>query len=334
MKPKRGSDWRIWQDDSGKDANIHTKFGGVITKMTLQQLRYIVQISALSSVSRAARNLNLSQACVSVAVNDLEKELGLKIFERTSTGMKPTSKGLEIIGHAQEILQHAELLEQTCRIHDAVAKFSVSSQHYTFVSQAFLNLCSRHEAKYYDFTLREIDAQAIINEVARGQSEVGILFYSAFNKKFLSAIFASHGLESIVLLRQKPHVFLAPGHPLAGKACIGIDELNPYPCVIYDRGAGNSYFFSEEMFSNRPLSQKICVSDRETAANSLSVLNAYNIGTGIFNSGISGKVIAIPLDTEEELNIAYIKKSGVPCSAICEEFLALLDREIENETVS
>ena len=64
--------------------------------MKLQQLRYIVEVAACGSVTEAARRLFVSQPSVTAAVRDLEREMGITVFERTSKGMVTTTEGADL----------------------------------------------------------------------------------------------------------------------------------------------------------------------------------------------------------------------------------------------
>lgn len=301
--------------------------------MTFQQLKYIVAIADTLSMTKAAETLYISQSTISVALNDLESEIGTRIFERTKRGMKPTQNGLDIIDHARQILQHSVILENIIKDNSGKLSFAVSSQHYTFVAQAFMKLCQQYKESAYNFSLWETNSYKILKDVKRGKSEIGILYFSEFNKKPIISLISDYGLEYFILFKNKPHIFIAPSHPLAGRKIIKIEELADYPRLSYDRGTSNSYFFAEEILDNIPRKQVISITDRETAASYLAPLNAYNIGTGVFYSDFKD-IISIPLDSKDILNIIYIKIKTQNFSSIATKFIALLHEELKQMTVS
>ena len=69
--------------------------------MNITELRYLVAIMKWGSVSAAAKQLYAAQPNVSKALKNLEEEYGLRIFERSSTGMIPTEQGKRFIRQAQ-----------------------------------------------------------------------------------------------------------------------------------------------------------------------------------------------------------------------------------------
>ena len=83
------------------------------------------------------------------------------------------------------------------------------------------------------------------------KSELGIIYLSDFNEDVISRILREKNLEFTPLCTVSPHVFLWKGHPLAQKAIVEMEDLEQYPCVTYDQGRNNSFYFSEELFSTR-----------------------------------------------------------------------------------
>ena len=73
--------------------------------MNITELRYLVAIKKWGSVSAAAKQLYAAQPNVSKALKNLEEEYGLRIFERSSTGMIPTEQGRRFIEQAARVLR-------------------------------------------------------------------------------------------------------------------------------------------------------------------------------------------------------------------------------------
>ena len=80
-----------------------------------EQLRYLVELEKTNSFHKCAENLYLSQPAISLSIRNLEKELGVSLFERTSSGVYPTEIGRKIIQQAKNILTDIELLYQFCQ---------------------------------------------------------------------------------------------------------------------------------------------------------------------------------------------------------------------------
>ena len=151
---------------------------------------------------------------LSAALKDIETEFGIEIFYRTSKGISLSPDGIEFLSYARQIVEQAELLEQRYNNKKPSKQLcSVSTQHYAFAVNAFVNLISSLSAEEYEFTLRETRTYEIIDDVANFRSEVGILYFSHFNEKILKKMLIEKHLSFIPLFEAEPHVFISSAHP-------------------------------------------------------------------------------------------------------------------------
>lgn len=161
--------------------------------MTLQQLKYVVTIARTGTIKEAANELYISQPSLTKSIKELEKEMGIKIFDRS--------------------------------------------------------------------------------------------------KLFVA----------------KPHIFISNKNPLAKRTYVRFADLEPYPCLSFEQGEHNAFYFSEEMFSTEIHHKNIRVRDRATLFNLLIGLNGYTISSGVIDEGLNGEnIIAIPLKERGEMRIGYI----------------------------
>ena len=124
--------------------------------MTLQQLKYVVEVAERGSITEAAKALFIAQPSLSAAVRELEEEAGITIFLRNSRGILLTQEGAEFLGYARQVVQQAALIEDKYIAHSASRqRFSVSTQHYSFTSSAFVELVRAQGGQSYEFVLRE-----------------------------------------------------------------------------------------------------------------------------------------------------------------------------------
>ena len=113
--------------------------------MTLNQLYYAIAISKENSLNDAAKKLFISQPSLTGAMHSLEDELGFDIFTRSKTGVTLTAKGEEFIGYAKSVIEQYEILDAKFISKKGVKRyFSVSSQHYTFAVNAFIELVNEY----------------------------------------------------------------------------------------------------------------------------------------------------------------------------------------------
>lgn len=157
--------------------------------MTLQQLRYLMAIAEHGSMNAAAGALYASQSNLSCAVADLEEELGITIFTRSNRGVTPTNEGTELLGYARQVVEQADMLQERYTHKKAPhVRLAVSSQHYAFSVQAFIQTAEEYRGDEYELILRECATSQIIDDVRDFRSEIGILYLDDFNHRALRKI--------------------------------------------------------------------------------------------------------------------------------------------------
>lgn len=295
-------------------------------KMTLQQLRYIIIVAEKGSINEAAKYLYVSQPSLSNSIKELEEELGFPIFIRTNRGVTLSHKGMEFLGYARQVITQADLLEEKyIKKTKQIKSFCASSQHYPFVSHAFVELVKEYEEEDYNFTLSETTTYEVIENVKTLYSEIGILYLSKYNEAVIRKILSENNLIFEELVRAKPHVFLYKEHPLAKEELIDLEDLREYPKISFNQGMYNAFYYSEEVFSNLPVERSINVSDRAAVVNFMMGLNAYTFSSGIFPEYLHDKdIISIPVSADEEIIIGTIVHEDVTLSSIGEKFYEIL----------
>lgn len=306
--------------------------------MTLQQLRYAEMISETGSMNEAAKKLFISQPSLSEAIRGLEKEAGIMIFNRSAKGVTLTADGEEFMGYARQILNQVELLEDKYSPGANVKKhFGVSAQHYSFAVKAFTQLVKSQDMSHYEVAIRETRTYDVINDVFTGKSEVGILYLNDFNRKVLNKLFRERGLEFVHLFNARGYVYLWTGHPLANEEKISLEQLNPYPCLSFEQGENNSFYFAEEILSTYDYPKTIKACDRATLLNLMEGLNAYTLCCGVVCEDMNGgDYKAIPLDEDVTMEIGYLKKNRSTLSELGAAYIDIVQhmQEIEERSIS
>ncbi len=299
--------------------------------MTFQQLKYVITVAETGTITEAAGKLYVSQPSLTKAIHELEKEMNIVIFNRTNKGISLSREGDEFLGYARQVLDQAAILEDKYKGgHGGKKKFCVSTQHYSFAVNAFVDLIKQYGQDEYDFSLRETQTYEIIEDVARMRSEIGILFLNDFNEVVMDKILKSHDLEFHLLFIAKPHVFISRNHPLAGREIITNEELEQYPYLSYEQGEHNSFYFSEEIFSPFERKKNIRVRDRATLFNLLIGLNGYTVCSGVIDEKLNGKdIIAVPLAQESNMRIGYISHRKGMISRVGSSYLEALNQYLQ-----
>ena len=276
--------------------------------MTLQYLKYLITVAEKGSITEAAKELYISQPSLSGAIKEVEKEAKITIFNRCRAGVALTKEGMEFLGYARQVVQQMDLLEAKYISNQAVKqRFCVSTQHYTFAANAFVELVQHFGQERFEFILNETQTHQIIEDVRNRFSDLGILYLCNSNENVLKKLFEEYNLNFIELFSAAPHIFIRKEHPLAKQKSVTLDDLKPYPRLSFVQGAYESSNFAEELFSNEYSEKTIKVSDRAAIVNFMIGLDGYTISSGIFPKYLHGdSIISIPLEENETMHIGYI----------------------------
>ena len=305
--------------------------------MTLNQLYYAIAISKENSLNDAAKKLFISQPSLTGAMHSLESELGFDIFIRSKTGVTLTSKGEEFIGYAKSVVEQYDILNAKFISKQGVKRsFSVSTQHYTFATNAFIELVKEYGCDEYEFEIKETKTYDVIKNVRNQNSELGILYLNDFNEKVLTKVFSEANLTFTPLFDCHIYAYLSKENPLAKEklksgAMIELDELDKYPCLSFNQGEHNSAYYAEEVLSTRHYNRAIKANDRATMLNLIKGLNGYTLCSGIICEDLNGDdYCAIKLNVDEKMTIGYISRKNAIISDIGKMYIEEISKYKNN----
>ncbi len=301
--------------------------------MTLQQLFYAITISKYGSLNKAAEALFISQPTLTTSLKELEREIGITIFNRSGKGSPVTPEGEEFLIYARQVYQQYELLnEKYLNPKNIKRKFSVSSQHYSFAVKAFVETVKQFDMQKYEFAMCEEKTQDVIKDVADLKSEIGLLYLNDFNQKIIGKMLRDNDLEFFKLIECSAYVYLWKNHPLAKNKSISLKDLADYPCLSFQQGENGSFYFAEEILSTNEYPKVIKATDRSTMLNLMVGLNGYTLCSGIICEELNGSdftAVCYKSDSDnpnQTMQIGYILKKGVPLSDIGKIYIEELTR--------
>ena len=300
--------------------------------MTLSQLKYVITVAEAKSMNEAAKQLFISQPSLSAAIRELEEEIGIEVFRRSNKGVFVTPEGEEFVGYARQVAEQYKLIETKYISKTNIKKkFGVSTQHYTFAVKAFVEMVKQFGMEEYEFAIRETKTYEVIEDVKNFKSEIGILYVNEFNQKVLNKLFTEYGLEFQPILDCHIYVYMWKDHPLAKHKEISLEELEDYPCLAFEQGKNNAFYFAEEMKSTYEYKRLIKANDRATLLNMMKGLNAYTLCSGIVCEELNGsEYLAVPLLETEKMRIGYLKRRGAKLSHIGELYVKELQKYKNN----
>ena len=283
--------------------------------MTLQQLKYILAITTYGSMNKASEQL--------------EKEIGIKIFNRSGKGVTLTNDGAEFLQYARQVVGQFDILTEKYISKGGVKKkFGVSAQHYSFAVKAFVEMVKEFDTTKYEFAIRETKTSEIISDVAGLRSEIGIIYLNNFNRKSMTKLLSSNSLKFHHLTDCSPYVYLWKGHPLAKEKSITFDRLEDYPCLSFEQGDNSSFYLAEEILSTNEYQRIIKANDRATMLNLMIGLNGYTLCSGIICEELNGSdYTAVPFDSgenDEVMEIGYVTLKNVILSELAETYISKL----------
>ena len=297
----------------------------------------------MKSLNKAAEQLYVSQPSLTSAIKELEKELGVTLLHRGGRGVTLTNDGIEFLLYAKQIYgQYENVLERYGKGGTDKGKFGVSTQHYSFAVKAFVDMAKAFDMSKYEFAIRETKTAEVIQDVSTMKSEIGVLYRSDFNRKFIDRLLRSLNLRFHSLIECQAYVYIWKNHPLAKEESICFEQLQDYPCLSFEQGDNSSFYFAEEILSTNEYPQVIKANDRATMLNLMVGLNGYTLCSGIICEEINGsEYIAVPFRDDKQnpnsvMEIGYITKENAILSSMGELYVDKLKEYLygndENET--
>ncbi|HEX1352394.1 TPA: LysR family transcriptional regulator [Streptococcus pneumoniae] len=302
--------------------------------MNIQQLRYVVAIANSGTFREAAKKMYVSQPSLSISVRDLEKELGFKIFRRTSSGTFLTRRGMEFYEKSQELVKGFDIFQnQYANPEEEKDEFSVASQHYDFLPPTITAFSERYP-DYKNFRIFESTTVQILDEVAQGHSEIGIIYLNNQNKKGIMQRVEKLGLEVIELIPFHTHIYLREGHPLAQKEELVMEDLADLPTVRFTQEKDEYLYYSENFVDTSASSQMFNVTDRATLNGILERTDAYATGSGFLDSDSVNGITVIRLKDNLDNRMVYVKREEVELSQAGTLFVEVMQEYFDQKRKS
>lgn len=194
--------------------------------MTFLQIWYFIEVCRLGSTLKASQSLNVSQSTVSTSIRNLESELNVSLFDRTSKGMKPNVAGVFFLERCQEILKKTQDLktemEQFSVVRRPVRLGLPVQMNQIYWSDLYFQL----KKEFPDWEFQSINRT------------VPVLMEMLKNNELDGIIFMRHNQElkdHFLILREEQcrYVAMSRSNPLAGKSSVSYQQLANYPILRY-----------------------------------------------------------------------------------------------------
>lgn len=192
--------------------------------MNLQQLRYLVVVARLGTMTRAAQVLHIGQPALTQAIQGLEREVGTALFERTSRGVVPTEAGRMLVNGATRAL--AEL---DAAVGEVVATRAAARPTVVLATRPAaaivpgIDLVRRLRDSRPEVVVRIVSVESadeVVDLVAAGEADLGLTDLAAPVPDLVAQEVATHRFLA----------FLPPGSRVRGDS-IGPGELADFPLI-------------------------------------------------------------------------------------------------------
>lgn len=199
--------------------------------MEIRQLRYVVLTADAQSFSRAAATLNVKQSTLSRKVLQLEERLGVKLFERTTRGARPTENGRAFIEQARRIVTDVDNLRTTA------AAVSYGEHGRIAVGYSSSLMAGNLKLAFADYLTQFTDVQ--FDGIEAGSEKLGACLQSRTIDVAISpADLMESGIAVRSLWSERLLVVLNGGHPLLKKERIHWSDLRNEVFVVPASGIG------------------------------------------------------------------------------------------------
>ena len=200
--------------------------------MNLDHLRYFVKLSEVRHYTRAAEQLCISQPSLSHAINQLETELGVPLFERSGRNTTLTRFGEEFLECARRSLDTLDVgigsLQRSARGEGIVRLGFLRTLGVDYVPKLTADFLAADPDCGIQFSFHSDLSSGLING----------LIQRKFDLVFCSEPDPSLGLSAVPVTSQELVMIVPKSHPLAGQKSVDLADTLQYPSVCFAEGSG------------------------------------------------------------------------------------------------
>ncbi len=197
--------------------------------MNILHMKYAVEVAKLGSLNKAAESLIVAQPNISRSIKELEGDLGITIFNRSSKGMVLTPEGEQFIAYAQSILKQIDDVEMIYKSDvKKKQKFSICVPRASYISEAFAEFSKSISDEPAELFYKETNSQRTIKNVLEEDYKLGIIRYAESYDKYFKAMLEEKGFNYEIIAEFSYCLIMNKNNPLANKETIVAADLKPY----------------------------------------------------------------------------------------------------------
>ncbi len=303
--------------------------------MTIDQFKYVIEVSKSGSISNAANKLFISQAALSNSIKKLEEEVGDNIFIRSAKGISLTPFGEEFLSHIKPICLQVEQIEKLSQRNDKMVGLSIATSGFNDMSIAISKIYKNNKNLNLKAEIKECSINEMIRLVSSELCDFGILRRWSCYHKINNSQLKSNNLHFNPIITLDVGITVGPQNPLFNKETdsVSVEELKNYPSIMYafmDEGP-YSDIYSRLNIPSPP--QKLITDSRAQLYELLYNTDGYTLNS-IYNNTSKNEKLNYPQRTlklencDIKTEIGWISSNKYQLSALAIEALHIFSDSI------
>src|SRR4051794_28304457 len=270
--------------------------------MELRALRYFVTVADELHFDRAADRLHIAQPAVSRQIARLERELGVRLFDRSPRRVRLTGAGQRVLDAAREALAAADRVRVVAREQAGVMRIGTGTGQFTARLERGIDAL-REQAPGFDVVLVDLPLTARLNALRQGEIDLALARGGR----------AAPGVRVLPTWTESLFAVVSARHPAAGHAVVGVAELAGGDLRIHDRSVVTA--LRENGFPVGP--GRVAASVQDTIVEVGSDAHSWTVLPADQVAEIrSGRVRAIPLEPRTTITGSVVVPGDLPCSCV------------------
>jgi DNA-binding transcriptional LysR family regulator len=297
----------------------------------LQQLIIFEKVAETSSMNKAAEALFMSQPNLSKAIRNLEKELDIKIFDRTNKGVKLTEDGYRLYKYVKTMHRQLDMIQGISKP-QTPDSISISAYPCPVLYKVLGEFYERNRERHIEVTLKEERVSSTIDSIVNLQADIGIIEVNDVQDKEVARLLKAKNLEYRELARDTWYVHVGKNSPFYDRDVIRMQEL--VDCTVMrapdDYFSNLSYLFEVDGVHFTQFEKTMFVSDYFTRLRLLTTTDMVCIETAWnedFEKEIGVKAIPIA-NCDIRISVGWIKRKNDTLPAKVHEFIELLQKQL------
>lgn len=204
--------------------------------MELKHIKYLLEVSKQGSLNKAAKTLYISQPNLSTSLKEIEKEVNIKIFDRSSHGIRPTKQGAALIDSLSSIYYQMEYLLDKYKNNDPgeICLYFAHNDMFN-LADAFYKFKTEHNFTSLTCEIETYHLMTVLDKVAAAShASLGVLAIPVLDYQTFKHVILSKGLDCAPLFRTHGCLIVGKQHPYFSKDRVSLDQISDCTLLFYN----------------------------------------------------------------------------------------------------